>query len=141
MKRAGRAYEVKLQIIAACSELITAEDIAERIGLSVVTIRNYLNEMKDVVARFTEEKPWVYVAQPDDQTADKLKELRRKQHETEADLTMPILPSGPLSFLSECERYIPPQGRKVKEKHATWIDRKSVPHIGCGSQAHVELIG
>ena len=138
----GGLEETKQLILDACKEVSTVHEIAGRAGLSYTSVRAYMEgPLADKVIRFSDEKPWLYVAMDGSWTKEEVQrrasELRQKRVVKEH--TVPLLPQGPLSFLSEYQRYTPPVGRKVEERHATWIGRREGAHIGNGSCALMEM--
>lgn len=129
----------KLKILAACEEFSTTKEIAERIGIHHKTISQYLCGLGDYVIRAQGAKPWKFKRNPEKTfIPGEAEKINRRRI---VDPTAPLLPQGPLSFIREYQRYTPPEGRKVEERHGGWIGRKEGGYMGNGSYAHVEMFG
>lgn len=138
--------KAKLRLIESCKELSTAKQLAVRVGISEKTVRIYLDELRDHVLKVTNTTPWLYLTNPNKTYIPKRKmtarEIRRQKYRESIQAEpekLPVAKSKTLSTLGGYDYYIPVLGKEVPEKHAGWIGRKESPHIGCGSQAHVDM--
>ncbi|HYD33017.1 MAG TPA: winged helix-turn-helix domain-containing protein [Methylophilaceae bacterium] len=145
MKRYVQSDLTKLAILELCKTPLNAYEISERIGHSRASISQHMRELGNHILIDTSVSPWRYKANPKltftPKVAPTAEELRKLKAEAALDESLPILPQGPLSFLSEYQRYTPPVGRHVEERHATWIGRSDGAHIGNGSCALMEMAG
>ena len=134
----------KQMILATCNDFMTSGQIAELVGVHHKTVCQYLRELGDCVIKISDTRPWKYKRNPEKQFVPNQmtrSEIFKLLAEAKVPVTYPILPQGPLSILSEYQRYTPPVGRHVEERHATWIGRSEGAHIGNGSCAHMEMAG
>jgi hypothetical protein len=129
----------KLNILAACEDFLSTKEIAVIVGIHHKTVSQYLSNLGDFVIREIGTRPWRYKRNPEMAFVPGLAE--RKIQAKFADKTAPILPQGPLSFIRDCERYTPPEGRRVKESHGAWAGRSNGPYMECGSSAYVDMNG
>jgi len=135
----------KKKILAACEDYMTTADIAKIVGIHRKTVCQYIRELGDCVLIHKGAVPWTYKKNPDKEfspnPAMTRQQIWQSMKDAKENFTAPLLPQGPLSFLMEPKRYTPKEGRKVEEKHGSWITPKHTGHIGCGSQAYVEMMG
>jgi hypothetical protein len=135
-KEAARAESAdlrKLEILGACNELLSAEEIAMKVNLSPVRVRYYLANMNDDVLRFSDAKPWLFLANtPYLDMKAILKQVKVKR-EAKPDKTLPALPySRELCRWMGITDFKPPINPKwhVEEKHGSWLNPK--PYYGVG---------
>jgi hypothetical protein len=145
MNSTSASDQSRLRVLAACEQWSCVKQISERVGLSKAAVGACLKKLDGYVIKNAKVYPWQFKKNPKRTYVPRPINLRERarieRREAKRELQGVILPNGPLSFAREYERYTPPRGREVKETHGSWAGRKDSPHIGCGSQAHVEMMG
>jgi hypothetical protein len=121
----------KLEILGACNEILSAEEIAVKVNLSPVRVRFYLANMNDDVLRFSDAKPWLFLANtPYLDMKAILKQVKVKR-DAKPDKTLPALPySRELCRWMGITDLVPAKGMHILEGHGSWLNPK--PYYGVG---------
>jgi hypothetical protein len=133
----------KLSILAECEHgYKSASELAAKLGITPQAVNYHVQELGAYLIN-DGNRPRKYKRNPRKTFAPKqVLNTHREWHEkreAERPATAPILKPTFLAFLMDEERYKPPKGRVVEEKHGSWINRRTETSIGSGSCAHLEL--